>query len=144
MRLGRERDLRQPRDYLSVWQDDRPLVALTRTCHPFTAGGLDPARVRREARQHVRALCRNFIEIHVATPLEECERRDVKGLCARARRGEVTHFTGIDDPYEPPLAAELVLDTTGMTVPHAVAAIMAVWEEASGMAASLATGARSC
>ena len=42
------------------------------------------------------------MEIYVATPLEECERRDVKGLYARARRGEIRNFTGIDDPYEPP------------------------------------------
>lgn len=51
-----------------------------------------------------------FFEIHVSTPLEECERRDTKGLYARARAGELTGMTGIDDPYEPPPAAELVLD----------------------------------
>ena len=57
----------------------------------------------RESRDFVRRLCRNFIEVHVATPLEECERRDVKGLYAKARRGEIANFTGIDDPYEPPV-----------------------------------------
>ena len=56
----------------------------------------------RESRDFVRGLCRNFIEIYVATPLEECERRDVKGLYARARRGEISNFTGINDPYEAP------------------------------------------
>ena len=50
-----------------------------------------------------------FIEVFVDTPLEECERRDIKGLYARARRGELKHFTGIDDPYEPPEQAEIVL-----------------------------------
>lgn len=50
-----------------------------------------------------------FIEVHVATPLEECERRDPKGLYAKARAGELTGFTGIDDPWEPPLSPELVL-----------------------------------
>jgi adenylylsulfate kinase len=50
-----------------------------------------------------------FLEVHVATPLEECERRDPKGLYARARAGELPGLTGIDDPYEPPEAAEIVL-----------------------------------
>jgi len=53
-----------------------------------------------------------FIEVHVDTPLAECERRDVKGLYAKARRGELKNFTGIDSPYEPPVAAELVIDTS--------------------------------
>lgn len=65
-----------------------------------------------ESRQFVRGLCRNFIEVHVATSLEECERRDVKGLYARARRGEIANFTGISDPYEPPANPEVVLDTS--------------------------------
>lgn len=52
----------------------------------------------------------DFVEIYVDTPLEVCENRDPKGLYKRARAGEIQHFTGIDDPYEPPLAPELVLD----------------------------------
>ncbi len=54
------------------------------------------------SRARVRAMCRRFIEVHVATPLHECERRDVKGLYGRARRGQLVNFTGLDDPYEPP------------------------------------------
>lgn len=50
-----------------------------------------------------------FLEVHVSTPLDECERRDPKGLYARARRGEIRHFTGVDDPYEPPRNPELEL-----------------------------------
>jgi adenylyl-sulfate kinase len=50
-----------------------------------------------------------FLEVHVATSLEECERRDPKGLYARARSGELKGLTGVDDPYEPPDAAEIVL-----------------------------------
>ena len=61
----------------------------------------------RESRDWIRARCPNFVEVHVATPLEECERRDVKGLYARARRGEIQHFTGISDPYEAPERPEL-------------------------------------
>lgn len=68
-----------------------------------------------ESRRFVRGLCRQFVEVFVDTPLEECERRDVKGLYARARRGEVAQFTGITDAYEPPTQPELTLDTTGMT-----------------------------
>jgi adenylylsulfate kinase len=81
-----------------------------------------------EARAHVRRLCRRFIEIHVATPLAECERRDVKGLYARARRGELTNFTGIDDPYEPPAAPELTIDTSRVNLDQAVEAVIAAWK----------------
>ena len=52
-----------------------------------------------------------FVEIWVNTPLEVCEERDIKGLYAKARRGEIKGFTGIDDPYEEPLNAEVVLNT---------------------------------
>lgn len=70
----------------------------------------------RESRDFVRKLCKNFFEVHVATAIEECERRDVKGLYARARRGEIKQFTGVDDPYEPPLHPELSIDTKGVPV----------------------------
>ncbi len=53
----------------------------------------------------------HFVEVFVDTPLEVCEQRDVKGMYARARRGEIRGFTGIDDPYEPPPHAEIILDT---------------------------------
>ena len=79
------------------------------------------------ARAHVRRLCRRFIEIHIATPLAECERRDVKGLYARARRGELTNFTGIDDPYEPPATPEITIDTTSVTIEQAVTRIVDAW-----------------
>ncbi len=52
-----------------------------------------------------------FVEVFVNTPLEECERRDVKGMYLKARRGEIKNFTGIDDPYEAPVQPELVIDT---------------------------------
>src|SRR3954466_756077 len=60
-----------------------------------------------------------FLEVHVATSLEECERRDPKGLYARARAGEITGLTGVDDPYEPPEAPELVVGA-GETAEEAV------------------------
>ena len=78
----------------------------------------------RESRDFIRKLSRNFVEIYVATPLDECERRDVKGLYARARRGEIKNFTGIDDPYEPPERPELSLDTRRFTVDECVAQVL--------------------
>jgi sulfate adenylyltransferase len=59
-----------------------------------------------------------FVEVFVDTPLEVCEQRDAKGMYAKARRGEITGFTGIDDPYEPPLHAEIILDTVTQTPEH--------------------------
>ncbi|MFP4487953.1 MAG: adenylyl-sulfate kinase [Bacteroidales bacterium] len=73
-----------------------------------------------ESRQFVKSLCNNFIEVHISTPLEECKRRDIKGLYAKAERGEIKNFTGIDDPYEVPLHPDLRIDTTNITVNQAV------------------------
>ncbi|HEB57151.1 MAG TPA: adenylyl-sulfate kinase, partial [Gammaproteobacteria bacterium] len=70
-----------------------------------------------ETRRAVREMIEQhgaFIEIHVATPLEECEARDRKGLYAKARKGLIPEFTGISDPYEEPENPELCIDTTGM------------------------------
>jgi sulfate adenylyltransferase len=65
-----------------------------------------------------------FLLVHVATPLEVCERRDRKGLYARARAGQLRGMTGIDDPYEEPLDAELTVDTTTMSVAEAVEVVL--------------------
>lgn len=78
----------------------------------------------RESRDFVRGLCHRFMEVHVATPLDVCEERDVKGLYRRARRGEIKNFTGIDDPYEAPLNPELVLDTSCVGLDDAVEQIL--------------------
>ncbi|MGE3920039.1 MAG: adenylyl-sulfate kinase, partial [Gammaproteobacteria bacterium] len=61
-----------------------------------------------------------FIEVYVSTPLEVCEQRDSKGLYKQARAGILKSFTGIDDPYEQPLAPEIVIDTNKMAVEEAV------------------------
>jgi sulfate adenylyltransferase len=66
-----------------------------------------------------------FLLVWISTPLEVCEQRDVKGLYAKARAGEITGFTGIDDPYEPPLDAELTIDTTVVGLDDAVEMIAA-------------------
>jgi sulfate adenylyltransferase len=71
----------------------------------------------RATRDEVRAMVgsEHFVEIFVDTPLAVCEGRDVKGMYAKARRGEIKEFTGIDDPYEPPEHPEITLDTVGHT-----------------------------
>ncbi len=67
----------------------------------------------------------HFVEVFVDTPLEVCEERDIKGMYAKARRGEITGFTGIDDPYEPPESPELTLDTVKHTAEQNARAILA-------------------
>lgn len=62
----------------------------------------------------------NFLEIFVSTPIEECERRDVKGLYAKARRGEIKNFTGISAPFEAPEHPALSIDTSKLTVQESV------------------------
>jgi adenylylsulfate kinase len=73
-----------------------------------------------ETRDFVRNLCNNFIEVHVATPLNICEKRDVKGLYKKVRNGEIKNFTGVDDPYEIPNNPEITIDTTHMKVEDSV------------------------
>jgi bifunctional enzyme CysN/CysC len=88
----------------------------------------------------VRGLCRCFTEIWVSTPLAECERRDAKGLYARARAGEVAHFTGLGDAYEPPSSPELTIDTTGLSVDDAVATVVRYLASGATLPASSAAG----
>jgi adenylylsulfate kinase len=83
----------------------------------------------RDSRDFIRKLSPGFAEIYVSTPLDECERRDVKGLYARARRGELRNFTGIDDPYEEPEHPELTLDTRTLSIEQAVARVLAFYED---------------
>jgi sulfate adenylyltransferase len=71
---------------------------------------------RKDVRAMTEAAGGAFFLVHVATPLEECERRDRKGLYAKARRGEIPEFTGISSPYEVPEDADLRIDTTGRTI----------------------------
>lgn len=90
---------------------DAGVMVLTAFISPF-----------RSDRRSVRELVNpgEFIEIHVKCPLEECERRDVKGLYRRARAGEIRHFTGIDSPYEEPEAPEIVIDTSVLSLDECV------------------------
>ncbi len=74
----------------------------------------------RSARDSVRTRIPNFLEVYVNAPIEECERRDVKGLYKRARSGEIKTFTGISDPYEAPLTPELECRTDLESVPESI------------------------
>ena len=81
---------------------------LTRNDVVVISAAISPYRaVRDEVRREIGA----FVEVHVKASLEECVRRDTKGLYARALAGEIAQFTGVSDPYEEPLAPELVIDT---------------------------------
>lgn len=88
---------------VSKLMTDAGLVVLTAFISPFRAD-----------RDLVRGMLGDrYLEVHVATPLSMCEERDSKGLYARARRGEIKDFTGLDSPYEPPLAPDLVVGEQG-------------------------------
>ena len=91
-----------------------------------------------EARRRARALVEEhapFVEIHVATLLEVCEKRDPKGLYAKARAGEIDQFTGVSDPYEVPANPELRLDTAGREPAESAASVLARLEELEVVAA---------
>jgi sulfate adenylyltransferase len=82
------------------------------------------ARARATARAMADAAGGGFVLVYVSTPLEVCEQRDRKGLYARARAGRLAGMTGVDDPYEVPTDAELVMDTSDMTVDEAVETVL--------------------
>jgi adenylyl-sulfate kinase len=96
---------------------DAGVIALVPVISPYRAG-----------RDHVRALHEGaglvFFEVFVDTPIEICEQRDPKGLYQKARAGELRGFTGVDDPYEPPSAPQLVLPGGAISVPDAVDAVI--------------------
>jgi sulfate adenylyltransferase len=81
-------------------------------------------QARAFARAQAEAAGGGFVLVHVATPLERCEQRDRKGLYAKARAGLITGMTGIDDPYEEPLDAEVTIDTSDMTIDDAVRTVL--------------------
>jgi adenylyl-sulfate kinase len=74
----------------------------------------------RQARDQVRAQVEVFVEVHVAAPLATCAERDPKGLYAKALAGQIKHFTGVSDPYQPPLHPEITLHTETQSVDESV------------------------
>lgn len=83
----------------------------------------------RSVRDEVRRMSENFVEVYVQAPLEVCEARDVKGLYAKARAGEIRNFTGIDDPYEEPLNPEVVCNTAAESIEESVAKVITALEQ---------------
>ncbi|AFY54849.1 adenylylsulfate kinase ApsK [Rivularia sp. PCC 7116] len=82
-----------------------------------------------DIRDEIRAINKDFVEVHVNAPLEVCEARDVKGLYARARSGEIKGFTGIDDPYEVPVNPEVVCESGKETVEESADKVIRALEE---------------
>jgi adenylylsulfate kinase len=101
---------------------DAGLITMTSFISPY-----------RKDRDNVRALHETdrlpFIEIHVCTPIEICEQRDPKGLYKKARAGQLNNFTGIDDPYEPPLTPELTIDAASVSPQEATVRLLSLLEE---------------
>jgi adenylyl-sulfate kinase len=88
----------------------------------------------RAARDQVRAQVDTFVEVHVAAPVATCAERDPKGLYAKALSGQLKNFTGVSDPYEPPLTPELVLHTETQSVDESVHQVLA-WLQSNGLTA---------
>lgn len=84
------------------------------------------ADARAGVRQHHERSGSRFVEVHVATPLAECARRDPKGLYSRARDGDVVGLTGVDDPYDDPIDPDLRLDTTDIDVAEGARRVLAM------------------
>jgi len=83
----------------------------------------------RRSRARAREEIGRFVEIYVNTPLEVCEQRDVKGLYGKARAGQIREMTGVDDPYEPPEAPDLVVDAVRLTPRESAQFILRALEE---------------
>lgn len=92
---------------LSKLMIDAGLLVMTAFISPFAA---DRAMVRDLVQDH------EFIEVYMKTPIEECERRDPKGLYKKARKGEIKNFTGIDSEYEVPVSPQIVIDTVSLSI----------------------------
>jgi adenylyl-sulfate kinase len=94
------------------------VVAITAAISPY-----------RDIRDEIRGQIDNFVEVYVDTPLDLCEERDVKGLYAKARSGEIPQFTGVSDPYEPPSAPEVRVVTHDRDVAASAAQVLSYLEE---------------
>lgn len=98
-REDREENIRRIA-HLAMFQNRAGVATITAAISPY-----------RRTREDARRMIGRFVEVYVDCPLEVCEQRDVKGLYKRARSGEIQRFTGVSDPYEPPLAPEVVVKT---------------------------------
>jgi adenylyl-sulfate kinase len=115
-RADREENLRRIA-HLAAFQNRAGVTTVTAAISPF-----------RSAREAARRVIERFVEVYVDCPLEVCEGRDVKGLYKRARRGEIAQFTGVSDPYEPPEAPEILVQTDRLSAGECIARIMEALE----------------
>ncbi len=99
---------------------------LVRNGVPVICAAISPYKA---IRNEIRELIKDFVEVYVNASVDECARRDVKGLYARAFSGEIKEFTGVSDPYEPPDNPEVVCNTEEETVEESTAKIVARLEE---------------
>ncbi len=102
---------------VSKLMNDAGIIVLTAFISPFQRDRENAKRIIGE---------KSFIEIYISTPLEECEKRDRKGLYKKARLGEIPNFTGINSPYESPTSPDLTIDTTKCSVEEAVQSILTI------------------
>jgi len=116
-REDREENIRRIA-HLAMFQNRAGVATITAAISPY-----------QKPRDDARRVIGRFIEVYVDCPLAVCEQRDVKGLYKKARRGEVQHFTGVSDPYEPPLAAEVVVRTDRESADECVRRILERIEE---------------
>ncbi len=100
---------------VSKLMNDAGLIVLTSFISPF-------AKDRQRARQIIGE--DSFIEIYVSTPIDECEKRDVKGLYKKAREGDIPNFTGVSSPYEEPENPDIIIDTANLSVDESVSIIL--------------------
>ena len=108
---------------VSKLMNDAGLITITSFISPYQ-------RDRRTARDIIGN--ESFLEVYISTPLEECERRDIKGLYRKARAGQIPNFTGISSPYEAPEHADVTVDTTNMSVDECVDKIIEALEARFG------------
>jgi adenylyl-sulfate kinase len=113
-REDRDENVRRT-SYLARLLSRHGVIVLTALISPYRA-----------ARDAARAENPDFVEVYVSCPIEECIRRDVKGLYAKALAGQISAFTGISDPYEPPLAPEVTVETDRETVDESLGRILEV------------------
>ncbi len=102
---------------------------LSRNGVPVITAAISPYRETRNAARKLHEGKGEFVEIFVATSLEDCEERDTKGLYAKARSGEIKEFTGVSDPYEEPESPEIRVETADKTPEESAALILAYLEE---------------
>ncbi|MHA2611084.1 MAG: adenylyl-sulfate kinase [bacterium JZ-2024 1] len=102
-REARDENIRRM-SHLAKMLAENGIVAIVAVISPY-----------RRMREYARSLIPSFVEVYLSCPVEVCEKRDAKGMYERAKRGEIPYFTGISDPYEPPLHPELTLETDTLT-----------------------------